>query len=506
METPLGGKGDLVQAQTGIVDTGDLWRLTMEHSPVGMALVAPDGEILAANAALGEMLGYDVMDLVRRTVSDLTHPDDLETDRDLARQALAGRTASYRVHQRCVRADGTVLRGELSALLLRDSHGDPLHFIMQIVDRSDVHAFAERLDVVEEAAFDMQRKGRAILETVSVGLLLVDADGTYSAWNRRQQELLDIAFPDGHGGRAGQSGFVFDAEQEHALPSDEFPCARATRGRGEEFDDLLIWIGEDPATRRALSVSARSVQDRSGTLAGAVLAYNDVTELIAARRVKDDFVATVSHELRTPLAAALANLELLDTSAAVASEAQVQVAAARRNLLRLSHLVADLLFTATATSGTRVIDPFRVDLAQVVGEAVEAAGLQAEAAGVDLVAELPAELVVLADGMRLRQVADNLIDNALTFTAPGGRATVTLSATERQAELVVADSGEGIEPEELDAVFAAFVRGGNARRRLSSGTGLGLTIVRTIVEAHGGVVSVASSVGVGTTVRVVLPR
>jgi two-component system, OmpR family, phosphate regulon sensor histidine kinase PhoR len=499
-------KGDEVEARTGVLDTRELWRLTMEHSPVGMALVAPDGEILAANAALGEMLGYDADELVRRSVADLTHPDDLATDLGLMRRAMAGAMASYRVPKRCFRADGSLLRGELSALLLRSPEGEPLHFIMQIVDRTDVHAFAERLDAAEQAAFDTQRTSQAILETVSVGLLLVDADGTYSSWNRRQQELLDIAFPDGHGGRAGQSGFVYDAEQQHALTFEQFPCARATEGGGEEFDDLLIWIGEDPATRRALSVSARTVEDRTGTLAGAVLAYNDVTELIGARTVKDDFVATVSHELRTPLAAAMANLELLDVSGAVGPEAQPQVAAARRNVLRLSHLVADLLFTATATSGMQVIDPFRVDLAMIVAEAVSAAGAEAEAGGIDLAMDLPDELHLLADGLRLRQVADNLIDNALTFTPAGGRVTVTLSSTRRQAQLDVADSGEGIEPDDLAEVFAPFVRGQNARRRLSPGAGLGLTIVRTIVEAHGGEVSAHSNAGEGTTVRVVLPR
>jgi signal transduction histidine kinase len=141
----------------------------------------------------------------------------------------------------------------------------------------------------------------------------------------------------------------------------------------------------------------------------------------------------------------------------------------------------------------------------VVAEAVEAAGPRAEADGVDLVGHVPDELELLADGVRMRQVADNLIDNALRFTPAGGRVTVTLSATADQARLEVADTGEGIEADDLGEVFAPFVRGQNARRHLSSGTGLGLTIVRTIVEAHGGEVSARSTPGAGTTVRVVLP-
>ena len=495
-----------MDAHTGVLDTGELWRLTMEHSPVGMALVSPDGRILAANAALGEMLGYDRDELTSRSVADLTHPDDLETDLDLMRQAMAGTTTSYRVPKRCFRADGSLLQGELSALLLRDTAGAPLHFIMQIIDRTEVHAFAERLDAAEETADDLRRKGQAILESVSVGLLLVDKDGTYSAWNRRQQELLDIAFPDGHGGRAGQTGFVYDADQQELLSFEQFPCARATAGEGEEFDDLLIWIGEDPATRRALSVSARTVVDRSGVLTGAVLAYNDVTQLIRAVNVKDEFVSTVSHELRTPLTSAMAYLELLDESVEAVPEARQQVTAARRNVLRLSHLVADLIFSTRASAGSSVIDPYRVDLVTVLREAVGAAAVDAEDAGVQLTSDHPDALEVVADGLRVRQVLDNLIANAILYGRPDGHVGVTLEESADGVVITVADDGEGIDPDDVDEVFDRFFRGQNARRRQIGGTGLGLSIVRTIVEAHGGDVSVASIAGEGTTVRVVLPR
>lgn len=493
-----------MDARTRLPHTDDSWRLTMDHSPVGMAVVSPSGTILSVNAALCDMLGFDPEVLATLTFPDITHPDDLEVDRRHVERALAGEISSYRTTKRYVCADSSILIADLSVALLRDAHGEPVHFISQLVDLTERHAFVERLDAAEAAVDDVHRKGEALFESVSVGLLLVDADGTYSAYNRRLLEFLALAFPGGHEGHAGQTGFIYDADQQRTLAPEEVPCARALAG--DAFDDLLIWIGQHPASRRALSVSARVVRDRAGVLTGAVLAYNDVTELLGARKVKDDFVATVSHELRTPLTAALANLELLDDSAEVGAEAHLQVAAARRNMLRLSHLVADLLFTATATSGRSVIDPFAVDLAMVVDEAVQGAGPQAVAAGIDIQVDLPDELEVLADGFRLRQVADNLIANALAFTPAGGRVEVTLSGSARTAELVVADSGEGIAADDLDSVFSAFVRGENARRRLSAGTGLGLTIVRTIVEAHGGTVSVASTVGVGTTVRIVLPR
>jgi two-component system phosphate regulon sensor histidine kinase PhoR len=493
-----------VDAHTGVLDTGELWRLTMEHSPVGMAIVSPDGQILAANAALGDMLGYHHDDLSSRTVADLTHPEDLEADLDLMRKAMAGSTTSYRVPKRCLRADGSLLHGQLSALLLRDTEGAPLHFIMQIIDRTDVHAFAERLDAAEETAYDLRSKGQAILESVSVGLLLVDADGTYSAWNRRQQEFLDIAFPDGHGGRAGQTGFVYDADQQDVLPFEQFPCARATFGEGEEFDDLLIWVGEDPATRRALSVSARTVADRSGVLTGAVLAYNDVTQLIRAVNVRDEFVSTVSHELRTPLTAALAYLELLDESVAPIPGAHQQVTAARRNVLRLSHLVADLIFSTRASSGSPVIDPYRVDLVTVLREAVDAAGVDAEDAGVRLSSTHPDALEVLADGIRIRQVLDNLIGNAIKYSPQGGEIAIWVEATNAEGLVRIEDHGIGIASDVLPQLFERFYQGQDPG--VSTGLGLGLYIARMLVEAHGGRIWAESEPGQGSTFVISLPR
>ena len=493
-----------MKSRTHIQDTAELWRLTMEHSPIGMALVSVAGDILAVNSALCDMLGHEPEALTGMTVRDITHPDDIETDRRLSRDAMDGTIDTFRIAKRYLRGDGSVMTGELTAAMVCDDRGEPIHFVSQIVDVSERRAFEARLESAEAAVDSGQRLADALLESVSVGLLLVDADGTYSAYNRRQQELLDIAFPDGHLGVAGQTGFVYDEDQAQTLTFEQFPCARATAG--EEFDDQRIWIGEEPASRRALSVSARTVHDRSGVLTGAVLAYNDVTELVRAIQVRDDFLASVSHELRTPLTAALAYLELLDGNEDLGDAARAHVDAVHRNALRLSHLVADLLFTATATSGVPVVDPARVDLALVVDQAAESARLDADGAEVSLEVDRPGTLVAVADGIRMRQVVDNLIANAITFTPTGGRVRVALAGSDDQVELVVADSGEGIEESDLDDIFTSFTRGQNARRRLSPGTGLGLAIVRTIVEAHGGQVSVQSTPGVGTTVRVVVPR
>jgi two-component system phosphate regulon sensor histidine kinase PhoR len=484
-------------------DTDALWRLTMEHSPVGMAILSPAGDFLTANVALCDMLGYDPDVMATLTFQDITHPDDLAADLRLVARALAGEISSYRITKRYIRSDGSTLIGDLSVALLRGADGAPIHFISQVADLTERQAFVDRLDVAEAAAEAERRRAQAVFEGVSVGLLQIDADGHYLASNNRMRQFLDLAFPAGHRGVAGEPGFTYDADQRPLAP-DEMPSARAARG--EQFNDVRLWIGEDPGARRALSVSARSVQDRDGAPAGAVLAYHDVTDLVRAMDVKDEFVATVSHELRTPLTSALAYLELLDESSDVTDEGRQQVTAARRNMLRLSHLVADLIFTTRASAGSPLVDPYRVDVAMLLAEAVAAASLDAESAHVRLEGRRPESLVAVADGLRLRQVFDNLLDNAIGYSRPGGVVTVDLAEVDGVLELVVADEGVGIEPGDLDDVFGRFYRGANARLLNVPGTGLGLTIVRTIVEAHGGHVTLDSAPGRGTTVRVALPR
>ena len=490
-------------AQIEMLPTDDLWRLTMEHSPVGMALVGLSGDLISVNVALCDMLGYPPEVLTGLTFRDLTHPDDLTIDVRLVLQALADEIGSFRITKRYLRADGQVVVGDLSVALLRAQDGTPIHFICQIVDLTERHAIAQRLDAAEATIESEQRKAEAVFDTVAVGLLLLDADGTYQGYNSRHQAFMDMAFPEGHLGRVGQTGFLFDADQTRPLAAEEMPTTRAVAG--EEFDDFLLWVGEDPHTRRAMSVSARSVRDRHGAFVGAALAYHDVTDLVRAIKVKDEFVTTVSHELRTPLTSALAHLELLEDTG-VGDDVRRQLTAVERNIKRLSRVVADLLFVTRASAGSPLVDPYRVDLVPVVAGAVDAARAVAGSAGVELTSHLPESLETMADGMRLRQVVDNVIANAILYGRPDGHVSVTLAESDGHVVLTVADDGEGIDESDLPGMFQRFFRGQNAQRRQVPGTGLGLSIVRMIVEAHGGEVSLESQVGVGSTIRLTLPR
>jgi signal transduction histidine kinase len=287
------------------------------------------------------------------------------------------------------------------------------------------------------------------------------------------------------------------------MTREEMPSYRAAQG--EEFDDYTYWAGEGP-DRAAFSVSARQVRGPTGEVIGAALAYQDVTDLIRALQVKDEFVSSVSHELRTPLTAVLGHLEMLCEDERLPRDVLTRLEVTQRNAARLGTLVSDLLTVAQTQQRALSIAPGPVDVAGLVREAVVTIRPWAEKAGVSVRVEAPDHVAAHLDAGRIRQVVDNLLSNGVKYTAAGGSVSVALSDHGDRVELAVSDTGIGIEPEEIDRVFGRFFRGGEAMEKHIPGTGIGLSIVSAIVAAHHGGITVDSEPGRGSTFRVVLPR
>ncbi len=349
----------------------------------------------------------------------------------------------------------------------------------------------------------------AVVDAVDVGLLDLAPDGTYRSMNPRHEEFMALAYPDGHDGEAGQLGWVFAADGRTFLAREDMPTVRAKRG--EELHDYLIWVGEDPEERRALAISARDTTGADGRSNGQVLVYKDVTDLVGALRVKDDFVASVSHELRTPLTSIMGyiDLTLLDDELSERSRQQLEVA--RKNTERLLRLVNDLLQTAQTDQGHLTLDRTLVDLATIVRESVEEVAERARAGQVRLELDLPEAAWVEGDPLRLGQVVGNLLSNAIKYSLQGGRVRVALAldGTGRgggeAATLTVADDGIGISADDQERLFTRFFRAQQAQERAIQGAGLGLSICKSLVEAHGGTIGVDSDPQRGTTFRVRLP-
>jgi len=255
----------------------------------------------------------------------------------------------------------------------------------------------------------------------------------------------------------------------------------------------------------------RIVVDRNDELGRLGLAFN----LMAARLQRlierqQDFVANASHELRTPLTTIKLRVEaLLGGARRDPAMAERFLSEIDGELNRLTQLIDDLLTLSQVEVGFDTLEMQKVELPFLLGEAISSFWPRAEAIGVTLAMDAPPRLpAVKASPSHVRQVVDNLLDNALKYSSSGGLVTVSCRPADGQIAVAVTDTGQGIPPEDLPHVFERFYRADKSHARTSgSGRagGLGLSIVHSVVTAHGGQVAIESQVGKGTTVRFTLP-
>jgi PAS domain S-box-containing protein len=269
-------------------------------------------------------------------------------------------------------------------------------------------------------------------------------------------------------------------------------------GSERRYDHEDLQLAQDLAARAALAVdNARLFRLEQQARADAE----------AANRGKDDFLAVLSHELRTPLQAMLGWLRLLRSGRLDEAAAAKALETIERNTRAQTKLIGDLLDVSGILAGKLRVEPRIMDLDAAVEAAVESVRATAEAHGITLTAERePGALTIAGDPVRIDQVLGNLLSNALKFTPAGGTVHVRLRSAGSEACLAVEDSGIGIAPEVLPHVFDRFRQADSSTTRRHGGLGLGLALVRHLVETHGGRVRAESAgVGRGATFIVHLP-
>jgi signal transduction histidine kinase len=225
-----------------------------------------------------------------------------------------------------------------------------------------------------------------------------------------------------------------------------------------------------------------------------------------ANRLKDEFLATLSHELRTPLSAIVGWAGLLDEGGLEPAEVKHALGVIKRNAAAQTQLIADLLDVSAIVAGKLHLAVGRVDLRSVIQAALDSIGIAAENKGIAIHVGGDERVTCIGDANRLRQVAWNLLSNAVKFTPKGGRIEVTLKRSGEEVEISVRDTGEGIPAAFLPHVFDRFRQANNSITRFHGGLGLGLAIVRHLVELHGGAVEARSEgEGKGATFVLHLP-
>jgi signal transduction histidine kinase len=360
---------------------------------------------------------------------------------------------------------------------------------------------------------------RSVLDAVTEQSVVgTDVTGSIDVWNPGAERMLGLTAAE-----AQRKKFIYDfhvaAELDERSRELNYPPGETVLTPG--FSALVesARLGT-PEVRQWTYVRADGLQlavevavtrrvNDFGETAGYLFVATDVTQALEVSRLKDEFVGLISHELRTPLSSILGYLELMrdDADDPLSEEQMMYLGIAERNAHRLLRLMGDLLFTAQVGANSFNIERSEVDVAPVVLASIESASPVAFAQGVTIVPEVDDEFApVSGDPTRIGQAIDNLLSNAIKFTPRGGNVTVAVTSDGDEIVVRLTDTGMGIPANELDQLFSRFFRASTATRAAVPGVGLGLTITKAIIDAHGGSLDVESEVGVGTSFIVRLPR
>ncbi|MCE5252841.1 MAG: HAMP domain-containing protein [Actinomycetia bacterium] len=383
------------------------------------------------------------------------------------------------------------------------SHRTSVHRDDELGELADsLNSMATQLETRDtELRVEMERS-REILTAMSEGVLVVDAAGRLLRSNPAAGRILGVDLSQSLG-----APLVVAAR---SFPSQTL--AEKARKAGAAITEVVELPGG-----RSLSVEVVPLRGAGGALEGGgpmLFVMRDETARRATERMRRDFAANVSHELKTPLASLSLLAQTLSTAVREDPEqAEKFVAQLSAEVGRLTELIRDLLTLSrleeTEARAEKAFLP--VDLALLAAQTIEEIRPRAEAKRHELVLDAPESLVIQGDDTGLRTLMRNLLDNAVRYTEPGGHITVGVRTYEDQDRrgwvvVTVADDGVGIPLADQQRIFERFYRVDKARSRETGGTGLGLSIVRHVAEEHGGSVKVQSTVGVGSTFTVRLPR
>lgn len=343
-----------------------------------------------------------------------------------------------------------------------------------------------------------------VLDSVSIGVIITDPDGELILMNKVLRESPELSADGADPWESYRRAPAFDADGVTPLDSDDMTYTRVVRG--ETVIDRMIWVGPPGGSQRALSVSGCPVHTAHDEHIANVILITEVTEYVRALEAKDAFIGTVSHELRTPLTTVAGALEVIIEQQDSLPDAVAQwLPVLQRNVSRQTVLVRDLLTAAGTRAGPMRLDVSDADLAEIAADAAAALAPDITAKHLTVHLDLRAARGRL-DAGRLAQVCENLLSNAVRYTPEGGTIAVVTRTVGDELELDVQDTGVGISDDDRHRLFDEFFRADSARTTATRGIGLGLSIVKAIVDAHDGRVHVESTLGEGSTFTVRLPR
>jgi PAS domain S-box-containing protein len=541
-----------------------LWTTTL--SSIGDAVIATDteGRITFMNPIAESLTGWTLGEARQHRLPEVFPIFNVDTRRPEAspvEKVLAGgKTVGLANHTVLVRRDGSEIPIDDTAAPIRDSAGELLGVVLVFRDVSEEKRAAIRREYIARAGEMLAATAdyrEALVKVVelavprfadwcAVDILDLDASGPVQiavahADPSKVAMARDLGrrYPADPSGTRGVPQVIRTGRPElYPQITDEMVVARAVddehlrilralelnsamivplRGRERVFGALTfiyaesrrlyeesdLQFAEELTHRAALVIERRMLEDERARLLAAERHAREQAEI--ANRTKDEFLATASHELRNPLQAILGWTRVL-LQREVPAELLKPLKTIERNALAQARLIEDVLDVSRIISGKLRLELGQASVASAIADVIDAVRPAAETKGIAVVSRVDPRSQVFADQVRLQQIISNLVSNAVKFTPKGGEIVITAEPMDSFLRIAIRDSGEGIDPSMLSAIFEPFRQADASSTRRHGGLGLGLAIVRQLVMAHGGTVRAESEGrGHGATFIVELP-
>ena len=482
------------------------FRTSFDQSPVGSVIVGLDKHFIRCNSAFCNFLGYTENELIGKTISDVTYPEDSEIGMKEMKQLVAREISSSTNQKRYVRKDGEIVWGEITISLIRDENNSPMFFLPIIQDITQ-----------QKHAADELHKKDALLnitgQTAKVGGWEFDTETMKQTWTDEVFKIheLEKTFDPNVG-----NGINFYAPESR--PVIENAVDRAIQF-GEPFDLKLKFITNKGNHRWVHSIG--KAYQENGKTKRVVGSIQDITdhqqaeetiklqneELIKMNASKDKFFSIIAHDLKNPFNSILGFSEHLIVQVNEKNYEQIAEFAGiiRQSSIRAMDLLMNLIEWALAQSGRIEFKPEYFEINTIISEVILLMKGNADQKAIIITNKLSSDIQVYADKAMLSTVLRNLISNAIKFTKPEGR--ITILAEEKQNELTVSisDNGVGLSKERIDKLFEITEKYSTSGTQNEKGTGLGLILCKEFIEKNNGKIWVESEVGIGTTFYFSIP-
>ncbi|MEQ8385216.1 MAG: PAS domain S-box protein [Coleofasciculus sp. A1-SPW-01] len=492
------------QTEAELRNSEQQFRRVFDEAPIGMTLADLNDRYIRVNRSFYTMLGYSQSEVMALSFKDITHPDELALEIPYMQQLIKGEIDSFQLEKRYIKKNKDLVWVNLTLIALRDKKGEFLYTLAMVED------ITERKQAME-ALRQSEARYRAIVEDQTELICRFKADGTFTFvndaycryFNKQRSELIGYRFkpqiPEIDQEFVNQQFKTLSVEQpivtyEHRviLPDNEI--------RWQQWTERVMFDNEGNIVEfQGVGRDITPLKKAEAEIIKALEKERELSEL------RSSFVSLVSHEFRTPLTAILSSSELLDRYSKKLTDEKKKAHHQRIQIAvsRMTQLLDDVLTIGKAEAGKLTFKPASMNLIAFCQDIVDTLQMSiSQQHSINFVCHGDCGDAQM-DEKLLQHILNNLISNAIKYSSQGSEVKVELTCEGESAIFHIQDQGIGIPPEDIKKLFSSFQRAGNVGT--IQGTGLGLAIVKKCVDLHGGLITVESEVGKGTTFTIILP-